>query len=229
MVFALNTVVPWGRSFAEYERMFALTPTDLDGKILGCADGPASFNADATRRGITVVSCDPLYHYGGREILDRINATYPEIMEQTRQNRDEFVWTEFTSPDDVGQARMEAMETFLDDYDIGRRQGRYVADELPSLSFKDRTFDLALCSHFLFLYTDQLAEDFHCHAISELSRVASEVRVFPLVALDGTPSKHLDSVTNRLQESGFTVTIERVSYEFVRHANEMMCVRPNDG
>jgi len=38
--------------------MFGLTDTDLEGRILGCADGPASFNAEATRKGIRVISCD---------------------------------------------------------------------------------------------------------------------------------------------------------------------------
>ena len=44
-MFALDQVVPWGRSFDEYRRMFALTDADLSRVILGCGDGPASFNA----------------------------------------------------------------------------------------------------------------------------------------------------------------------------------------
>ena len=46
----LNQIIPWGRSFQEYRRMFTLTDEDLRGSILGCADGPASFNAEATDR-----------------------------------------------------------------------------------------------------------------------------------------------------------------------------------
>jgi hypothetical protein len=45
MPFTLDQIVPWGRSFDEYVRMFSLTPDDLDKNILGCGDGPASFNA----------------------------------------------------------------------------------------------------------------------------------------------------------------------------------------
>jgi hypothetical protein len=40
-MFTLETVVPWGRSFDEYRRMFALSDDALQGRILGCADGPA--------------------------------------------------------------------------------------------------------------------------------------------------------------------------------------------
>ena len=59
-MFTLNRVVPWGRSFEEYRRMFALSDADLQLKILGCADGPASFNAEASRLGHSVISIDPI-------------------------------------------------------------------------------------------------------------------------------------------------------------------------
>ena len=45
MTFTLDRIVPWGRTFDEYRAMFALSTTDLEGRILGCGDGPASFNA----------------------------------------------------------------------------------------------------------------------------------------------------------------------------------------
>ena len=53
--------------------------------------------------------------------------------------------------------RMSAMKGFLDDYDLGRYEQRYIAAELPSLPFADGTFALALVSHLLFLYTEQLS------------------------------------------------------------------------
>ena len=59
-MFTLDQVVPWGRSFAEYRRMFALSDADLGLTIVGCGDGPASFNAEATALGATVISCDPI-------------------------------------------------------------------------------------------------------------------------------------------------------------------------
>lgn len=46
MSFELDDIVPWGRSFEEYRRMFALSPDDLTGRLLGCGDGPASFNME---------------------------------------------------------------------------------------------------------------------------------------------------------------------------------------
>jgi hypothetical protein len=79
MAFTLQHVVPWGRSFGEYERMFALSHGDLQRRIPGCGDGPASFNATATRRGSHVVSVDPLYAYDAADIRNRIDATYTEV------------------------------------------------------------------------------------------------------------------------------------------------------
>lgn len=45
MTFELSGVVPWGRSWADYRRMFALTVADLRRRLLGCADGPAGIDA----------------------------------------------------------------------------------------------------------------------------------------------------------------------------------------
>jgi len=42
MAFNLDQVVPCGRNFDEYVRMFNLTDQDQKRTIFGCADGPAS-------------------------------------------------------------------------------------------------------------------------------------------------------------------------------------------
>jgi hypothetical protein len=47
--------------------MFALTPDDLSGKIIDCASGPASFNAELSADGHEVISCDPLYELSADE------------------------------------------------------------------------------------------------------------------------------------------------------------------
>jgi hypothetical protein len=47
----LKEIVPWGRTLAEYQLMFDLSEVDLKSKILGCGDGPASFNTEMTAQG----------------------------------------------------------------------------------------------------------------------------------------------------------------------------------
>ena len=61
MPFSIERVVPWGRSLDEYRAMFSLSEGDLTRRILGCGDGPASFNAELSARGGNVVSVDPLF------------------------------------------------------------------------------------------------------------------------------------------------------------------------
>ena len=224
-MFTLASVVPWGRSYAEYVRMFALSEADLAGRILGCGDGPASFNAEATRRGSHVVSCDPLYQFDVVQIRQRIDETSREVLEQARTNAHEFVWDDaIPDVDALKRVRMSAMGAFLDDYDQGRRDGRYVHAELPAMPFAGGSFDLALCSHFLFLYSKQHDAAFHIQSMRELSRVAREVRVFPLLALGGQPSPHVGTVRDALTDEGYIVTVERVPYEFQRGGDEMMRV-----
>lgn len=224
-MFTLEEVVPWGRSFDEYSRMFGLTDDDLAQRILGCGDGPASFNAEATRRGAAVISCDPIYRWETVHIRQRIAATYSQVLEQTRLNADEFVWESIRSVEELGRIRMAAMEAFLDDYGQGKAEGRYVEGELPTLPFADSSFDLALCSHLLFLYSVQLGEAFHRQSLRELCRLAREVRIFPMVALGGQPSPYIDGSVAELRGAGHDVSLERVPYEFQRGGNEMMRIR----
>jgi hypothetical protein len=205
--------------------MFALSDADLQLKILGCADGPASFNAESTRRGITVTSIDPLYRLGAGVIRDRIAATYDQMLDQTQRNSQQFVWDTIQSVEELGRIRMQAMQKFLDDYESGKGQGRYVDAELPSIAFPDNSVDLALCSHFLFLYTEHLSEAFHRSAILESCRVAREVRIFPLLALDGRTSRYIASMVHDLSDS-WEVSLETVPYEFQRGGNQMMRIRP---
>jgi SAM-dependent methyltransferase len=228
MSFTLNQVVPWGRSFDEYVAMFALTKADLAGRILGCGDGPASFNAGLTRRGGRVVSVDPLYRFTPDDIRQRIRRTYAEVLEQTRKNAHEFLWTSIRSVDELGRLRSAAMEEFLADYPLGAAQGRYVDGQLPHLPFRDRSFDLAVCSHLLFLYSEHLSEDFHVESIKELCRVAGEARIFPLLELGSIPSRHVPAVRARLAADGYSVSIQIVAYEFQRGGNQMMRIKAVD-
>src|SRR5690348_9018633 len=198
----INDAYPWGRSFDEYRRMFSLTEADLKGRILGSADGPASFNATMHRRGGRVVSCDPLYGFPGDEILARIDATRDHLVALARRDAERFVWNDrIGSPEELGRVRMAAMEQFLADYEAGRREHRYVMQSLPCLDFSDDAFDLALCSHFLLLYADELSIDFHVQSVREMCRVAPEARIFPLLDMRGQRSRHLEPLMTTLREA----------------------------
>ena len=223
-MFTLDRVVPWGRSFDEYRRMFALTDDDLRLRIVGCGDGPASFNAEATRRGARVISCDPIYRYDAEQLRQRIADTYDEILDQARRNAAEFLWTSIPSVEALGELRMSAMNDFLVDYPTGKAEGRYIDAELPGLPFVDASFDLALCSHFLFLYSDEFPPAFHVESLVELMRVAGEVRVFPLLNMRGERSPHVAPVVEALRAAGLCADVVKVDYEFQRGGDEMLRV-----
>ena len=127
--------------------------------------------------------------------------------------------------EELGQVRMAAMRVFLDDYDSGKSEGRYVDAELPTLPFTDAAFDVALCSHFLFLYSSQLGEAFHRAAVREMCRVAADVRIFPLLALGGTRSAFVDLCVQDMRAMGYDAAVETVSYEFQHGGNQMMRIR----
>lgn len=224
MAITLDTIVPWGRSYAEYVAMFNLTEADLAGRILGCADGPAAFNAVMTRQGNSVISVDPLYAFTAKEIRSRIAATYDVILDQVRQNQADYVWTAIASVEELGQVRMQAMETFLTDYETGKTEGRYQADSLPDLPFQPQQFDLALVSHFLFLYSKHLSLEFHVRSLQTLLNVAQEVRIFPLLTLASTPSPYIVAIQEHFTQVGYTVAIEPVQYEFQKGGNQMMII-----
>jgi hypothetical protein len=223
-MFTLDSVVPWGRSFEEYERMFALSAHDMRGRILGCGDGPAAFNAVATRRGAQVVSVDPLYRWSAGEIAGRIEETRDTVLEQMRRSAAGYRWERIASIEALWEERRTAMDGFLADYEAGRQRQRYVDAALPDLPFPDDAFDLALCSHFLFLYSEHLGLEFHESALIELCRLATEVRIFPLLTLNGRPSPLVHPIAAFCHERGWHVTFERVPYEFQRGGHTSMKV-----
>jgi hypothetical protein len=222
---SLDEVFPWGRCFDEYCEMFALSEDDLKKKILGCGDGPGSFNRTLTERGGKIVSFDPIYEVGEEDLHARIDATFATLIEQVRQNKDTFVWRNLGDVENLGRIRNQAMHDFLEDFERGKAEGRYLAEELPETPFPDKSFDLALCSHFLFHYGEHLSLDFHRASVEEMCRVAKEVRIFPLQELSGAPSPHVPVIRDEFANRGYEVEIREVEYELHPGGNRLLTIR----
>ncbi|MFC8380885.1 hypothetical protein [Nocardia sp. NPDC057272] len=211
------------RSLHEYRAMFALTDDDLERRILDCPGGAAGFAAEVSRRGGDVTACDVAYFDGG---IDRVAAT--AVAEADRGNRyvrehaDAYRWTFFADPDEHHRARRESAEHFATHTRTSPH--RYIPGRLPTLPFADNTFDLALSSHLLFSYADDLDYTFHHRSTIELARVATtEIRLFPLTPI-GSSERYpqLDQLLADLSESGISSRIAEVDYEFQAGANEML-------
>ncbi|WP_269619533.1 class I SAM-dependent methyltransferase [Zhongshania sp. BJYM1] len=205
--------------------MFSLSERDLDGYILGCGDGPASFNAELTQRGGRIMSIDPIYQFSAEGIRSRIQRVYPGMIAELARNAQQFYWTSFKDPGHLGSIRMSAMNRFLDDFDKGLEEGRYIDASLPELPFLDDEFDLALSSHLLFLYSEQIDAAQHIEALSEMCRVAKEVRVYPLLSLDGRISQHVPGVLRYFNERDYIAELKPVAYQFQKGAMDMMVLR----
>jgi len=219
-----KNVVPWGRRFDEYCQMFDLTESDFKKAIISCGDGPASFNFEATKKGYSVTSIDPIYFFTKEEIQKRINETYEIVLEETCKNKEYFVWKSIKDIDTLGKLRMEAMQLFLDDFDKGLREKRYIPGELPSLNFQELQFDIAICSHFLFLYSDNLSLEFHIQSIEEMLRIADEVRIFPIINMNLTTSKYYSPTIQHFQNKHLKVSEILVDYEFQKGGNKMLSI-----
>ncbi|MED7789383.1 hypothetical protein [Francisella sp. 19X1-34] len=122
----LKNIVPWGRSLEEYRQMFLLSENDLKSKILGCGDGPSSFNYEATNIGGNITSIDPIYKFSRKDIKQRIIETSKEVIEQLRINKDKYVWRNIESIDALYDIRTKSMDDFLSDYERGKSEGRYI-------------------------------------------------------------------------------------------------------
>src|SRR4029453_16218863 len=106
------------------------------------------------------------------------------------------------------------------DFSSSRCAGRYVTAGLARLPFRDDSFDLALCSPPLFLYSDLLDLELHVASLREMLRVAREARVFPLLSLDSRKSRHPEVVIASLTAQGHAVEVRRVDYELQKGGNE---------
>jgi hypothetical protein len=215
----LTSVVPWGRSFEEYRGMFSLSERDLQGMILDCAAGPSSFGAEMLSRGHRVICIDPIYEFSAEQIRKRVVEVRDDMIRQVRGQSGQFVWKTIRSPEHLEELRMGAVEKFLEDFSSDVRHERYRPQSLPKLDFADGEFELGLCSHFLFLYSERLDEAFHLKSVRELLGVAKEVRIFPVTEMDGRPSRHLKAVCDEFQGE-----LVKVDYEFLRGANQMLVV-----
>ena len=212
-------VAIWGRNLIEYIRMFYLPVEFIQLKILDCAGGPSSFNYEMTKLGCSIISCDPIYALSKNKIEEKINETYEIIINELAKEN------EVKSQNDFINVRLSAMKLFLDDYEKGKAEKRYIFSELPNLPFSSNQFDILLCSNFLFTYTHLLTLEFHIDSIREMSRVANEVRIFPVCTMDREISDYLKPITEVLSKENYLVELLTVNYEIQNGANQILIVK----
>jgi ubiquinone/menaquinone biosynthesis C-methylase UbiE len=221
--FDLDGVVPWGRTAAEYEDIFALGDVAAGARVLDCGGGPASFAAEWGDRGRRVVSLDPIHALPTHSVRARFEAARGAMLRGMQQAHARFVWSYYPTPESVVDLRERALARFLADRDVAPG-ARYVAGALPRLPFAAQSFDLVLCSHLLFLYSDELDTELHRRALREMLRVGREVRIYPLQDMEGRPSRHLEPVLESLRGIA-EVELVPLAFEFQRGSTRMLRAR----
>lgn len=211
------------RSFEEYAAFFDLDDRVLAGRVLDCCAGASGFAAVLAARGGAVTAVDPAYA-DRSTVLEQVAGSRAGADAMIDDHDDRFVWDWYGSRDCRRSLRATALDAFAADFE--RSPSRYLPGELPRLPFPDGAFDLALCSHLLFTWSDVLDEAWHEDALRELLRVAPEVRVFPLVVKGtGDPVAFLPALVDRLRDDGHTVDVVAVPYEFQVGAHHMLRLR----
>ncbi len=220
----LDRVVLLGRTFEEYRRYFLLEPDDLIGKrVLDVAGGVSSFCAEANQLGIRVTSFDPIYSLPPAKIRDRSEPDLESVY-RVIGSVPTYRWDYYKNPEYMRELRKRASTIFLEDYKT--HPERYVAGELPRLSFADKEFDLTLVSYFLFAYQDQLGYEFHRESILEVMRVTrGEARIYPTVTFEAQPSEYIPMLQADPALERFAFTEIKTDFEFLVNSNSYLKVK----
>ena len=219
----------WGHSLADYRQMFGLSDEDLDKKIIDCGAGPASFNADMHELGKRVISVDELYQLPFDMLETSIEKQFQAMHDEMAEHLDKFNWhDQYPDLEALTQARKQGMQRFFDDFEEGLTNGRYVGEEAQKLSFANFSFDLALCLHYLFTIHAARGVDYHIQSITEMARIAQEVRIFPLLDGHGEISELLNPILMHLQQNNYAVEVRQVNFDLHKNGNAMLVVRTKE-
>lgn len=221
-----GAVPAWGRCAAEYEAFFALSDVPETARVLDCGGGTSSFAAEWGGSGRFVVAVDPIYRFSNRNLDADFERTGARMLAGARSARERFRWDQYGSPEAVLQLRRDILGNFLHDFRSPAATGRYIAGVLPALPFRSKSFDLVLCSHLLFLYSEEFSLETHLSFLRELLRVGREVRVYPLFELNGELSRHVNAVMQAFRGSARVKSVP-VPYEFRRGDSNMLRITQN--
>ncbi len=220
----MRETVLWGQHVDEYQQMFGLSDSDIHSRLLEYGCGATAVNAQLHARGQSIISCDPLFTFDKLRLDQSVQSTFDEAVQHLNVAHEQYDFSYYGGLTSLIAKRRQGIDRCLADYEAGRMEKRYLPLEHDALPFEDFSFDLALCSHFLFVSIDEQDVDFHLRCIRELARVAKEVRIFPLIDESGQPSPALGPSLLGLQQENYGVEIRKVDYQLQRGGNAMLRV-----
>lgn len=210
----------WVYDFSDYQQMYDLSEGDLKKSIFDFSSGIASFNAEATKRGMHVISCDASYVLSEEKMASYAAQFLQETMSYLKNNPDRLKDSSEVMMRRVIGLWEKTEKMFLQDYASGKAQNRYQPLQFPRLPYVTHQFNLALCTGFIFhhsLSTKEIAV-----IVQELCRIAEEIRIFPLLDNYGKMTEELGPLMLMLQKKNYGVEVREVSYETLNGGNAML-------
>jgi hypothetical protein len=92
------------------------------------------------------------------------------------------------------------------------------------LPYTDHSFDFALVSHYLFTYSQEITLESHLQIITELTRVANEVRIFPILTKNSEFSSHLGPIIQHFNSLGFKTELRTVNFTIQPGGNAVLII-----
>lgn len=214
-----------GHNLVDYQHMFDLNEDDLHKKIITFASGFDTFNLEMTAKGNSVISCARNYALTTEQMRELVEKNIKQMNEHFDGHEEQFLFDREVSLATIKENLYQTAQRFIADYPKGQAEKRYLPEVLSKLNFPDLSFDLALCSHYLFANSALTLEN-HVNYIKEMCRVAKETRIFPLSNAYGEVSDLLGPVMLQLQIEHYGVELKQVAYEFQRGSNAMLRIWP---
>lgn len=220
MEIASGVTASWVYDFSDYQQMYDLNELDLKKSMLDFSAGIASFNAEATKRGMHVISCDASYALSEDKMQLHAQQFLKDTVSHLKKNPNRLKDPSGAMLHRVIDLWEKTEKVFLQDYASGKAQNRYQPLQLPRLPYATHQFGLALCTDFIFHHLLSIEEIMII--VQELCRVAEEVRLFPLLDNFGKMSEELGPLMLMLQKKNYGVEVREVPYQTLKGGNAML-------
>jgi len=155
-------------------------------------------------------------------LASKSSLIFADMLSEVRKQGERYDFSSHGSLEHLVWERKKGMEKFINDYELGLEEGRYVPATDVGLPFKDFQFEYALSSHYLFAGLENQPVELHVAILKELARVAREVRVFPLIDRYGAASEYLGPVLLELQKENYGAEVRDVDYSLQTNGNAML-------
>jgi len=209
----------WIYNLVDYQHIFALSDQELQKNVLDYPGGISSVNAELSALGKSIISADPFYHLGAKEMSLHAQQILDKNIQYLNEHAD-ILENQNIAAAEIIKNWKNSVELFLADYEIGKREGRYLMMSVPPQTI-NRSYELLLCADLLFNQQELLPAP---ELMASLCNLAAELRIFPLIAEKKVISGQLGPIMLDLQQRNFGVEIRAINYPLRRDATAMLRV-----